>query len=505
MKHTQRYEGDSIHEQKIILYGLKRILWRDADLAVELWREYDDRIDFDRKRADKFVHYLARYLGAIYHQEAAYWLTVANAEWQQEDWLERHIRVALREQNWAAALHWLELLPEPQRASSQWRYWRARAYEALAQQRAIANILDQSAVSRPQAAALTPYLHSRYDVMNVHYDFVQHLYRGLDVSRLVPLKVWESDPRTWTQQADAIYQSLAANRDFYGFLASQRLQQPLNLKAHQSHVTDLELHKIETYPGIQRARELYLLGRPGEDRSEWYYATKPLTAPEKSAAAKLAELWGWHNRAIITAARSDQRDNLALRFPTAYQKSVSRYSTKNGLHSDWVFSVIRQESAFMADARSSAGAMGMMQLMPGTARMVSRQAGLPYRSRRQLLDPDHNIRLGTFYLSNLLNRFDNNLILATAAYNAGPNRVERWRPEKRSLPGDIWVETIPIPETRHYVKNILTYQPIYRHHLGKQVRLTQSLGLIKPTDPVIEIPTALAKRDSETSETSKTN
>lgn len=498
VKKISRYKGDSEYEQAAILYGLKRILWDDQDQAIQLWSQYREQIDFQPQRADAFTHYMARYLGAKYHPAASLWLTKANPQWQQEDWLERHIRVALREQNWPTVLHWIELLPAAQQTESQWLYWRARAYEALAQQQEIAGIISpQPAREVAPEPVLGFQLEQPFNVMNVHDTFVRNAYETPDPNQLVPQLIWQADAREWNQQAQSIYQELTTRRNFYAFLASQRLGQPISLHADLSAITDLELLKIESYPGVQRARELYLLGRPGDARSEWYYATRQLTAREKSAAAKLAEIWGWHNRAIITAASSDQRDNLELRFPTAYQNAVSYYSTKHGVNSDLVFSVIRQESAFTPDARSSAGALGMMQIMPATAKQLSRQVGVGYRSRRQLLDPDHNIRLGTYYLSQLMNRFDNNIILATAAYNAGPYRVKRWLPENQPLPGDIWVETIPIHETRNYVKNILTYQPIYRHHLGKDVQLTESLARINPRNPVIVIPTALAQSEPQ--------
>ncbi len=97
-----------------------------------------------------------------------------------------------------------------------------------------------------------------------------------------------------------------------------------------------------------------------------------------------------------------------------------------------------------------------------------------------MLTAESNIHLGTVYMSQLLNEFKGNQILATAAYNAGPHRARAWQPKYLPVSGDIWVETIPFNETRDYVKNILTYQAIYRHHLGEQVKLSSAIQLIPP-------------------------
>jgi len=217
-------------------------------------------------------------------------------------------------------------------------------------------------------------------------------------------------------------------------------------------------------------------------RSEWYYAVKDLNPRERTNAAKLAQDWGWYSQAIITAASSDSRDDIELRFPTPFADIVSDQAASNNIDKDWVFSLMRQESAFMSDVESSAGALGVMQIMPATGKEIAQRNGLPFNNKTTLLQPENNIRMGTLYLAQLLNQFDNNLLLATAAYNAGPNRVKRWRPKYETMPGDIWMETIPYKETRNYVKNILAYQAIYRFHLGKEIQLSDSLVSIPPQE-----------------------
>lgn len=115
----------------------------------------------------------------------------------------------------------------------------------------------------------------------------------------------------------------------------------------------------------------------------------------------------------------------------------------------------------MADARSHAGAMGLMQLMPATAKETARRYSIPLASPQQALIPEKNIQLGTAYLSQVHNQFKGNRILASAAYNAGPGRVRQWLRNAEHLPYDVWVESIPFDETRQYVQNVLTYAVIY--------------------------------------------
>ncbi|MGM0434903.1 MAG: lytic transglycosylase domain-containing protein, partial [Pseudomonadota bacterium] len=135
---------------------------------------------------------------------------------------------------------------------------------------------------------------------------------------------------------------------------------------------------------------------------------------------------------------------------------------------NWVYALARQESAFQPDARSHRGAFGLLQLLPATARETAREAGLSFNGITTLLDPAANIRLGSAHLSGLLQRFDNNRILATAAYNAGEYRVSQWIDEDtRDLASDIWVETMPYHETRQYVRNVMAYTVIYGYRRGE--------------------------------------
>ena len=271
------------------------------------------------------------------------------------------------------------------------------------------------------------------------------------------------------KQAKAIYQKLATNRRYYGFLASDKLNIPYQLNHLTLKPQPTISAKITSLASIARVKELLLIDRRIEARREWYHLLKTLNEPERIAAAVLADSWQWHNRAIITLTMTQQRDDLDIRFPTPFLSTYQQEAKINNISPSWTLAISRQESAFMDKARSHAGAMGLMQLLHGTAKLQAKVSKVKYRTRAQLLEPKFNIKLGTGYLTQMLGKFDNNIAVAAAAYNAGPHRVKRW--VKDDLPQDQWIETIPYRETREYVKNILAYTVIYQRHLQQKSQL----------------------------------
>ena len=141
--------------------------------------------------------------------------------------------------------------------------------------------------------------------------------------------------------------------------------------------------------------------------------------------------------------------------------------------SELVLSVIRQESEFDQKANSSVGARGMMQLMTYTARLVAKQAKLPYNKKRLKQDPNYNIQLGSYYLAGLLEVYEGSYPFALAAYNAGPNRVKYWKkingdPQKGKISYVDWIELIKFKETRNYVQRVLENVNVYRYILSKK-------------------------------------
>jgi len=230
-----------------------------------------------------------------------------------------------------------------------------------------------------------------------------------------------------------------------------------------------------------RARELFLVGLDGRGRSEWDAAVAGLSAEEKSQAAVLAHRWGWHSRAIATAASVGHYDDLALRYPLPFRQSFEQHATSASIPTTWALGIARSESLFMRDVRSHAGAIGLMQLMPATGRQVARQIKLAYSGLDTLTDPNHNIRLGTTYLGSMAARYDGNHVLATAAYNAGPHRVDRWLPQSGVVDARVWIENIPFNETRKYVRRVMAAETIFHWRLtGEMRRLSDRLPQVEP-------------------------
>ena len=277
-------------------------------------------------------------------------------------------------------------------------------------------------------------------------------------------------------EAEALYSALAEERSYYGFLAADRIGVPYNLYHAEVPASAAELSEMRHRPGIQRAHELYRLGRMTDARREWRFVTRTLDRRGLQVAAKLADRWDWHDRAIFTLAKTEYWDDLSLRFPLTHRSQIETQARDAELDSAWVFAVVRQESAFMPDARSHAGALGLMQLMPATAKdQARRMQPRPSWQRRHLLEPDNNIRLGAAYLSRVYQDLYRHPVLATAAYNAGPGRVKRWLPDS-DLPADLWIEMIPFSETRTYVRRVMTYTVIYEHRLQNEpTRISERL------------------------------
>ncbi len=260
-------------------------------------------------------------------------------------------------------------------------------------------------------------------------------------------------------------ETLAAQRNYYGFLAADILNRNYDFN-HRQLSTAEPAQAIKHIPQIQRAKVFYQLGELTPARREWFNATSHFDQQQLIAATSLAHRWGWHQQAIHTTIKAKQWDDLAIRFPLAYQNAMTDSANSATIRLEWLYAIARQESAFAQDAQSSIGARGLLQLRPGTAKQVARKIGVKYKTQ-DLLQADKNIILGSNYLKQLLGDFEGNHILATAAYNAGPYRVKKWlKNQPSTLPYDIWIETLPFHETRNYVQNVLAFSVIYGHRLG---------------------------------------
>jgi soluble lytic murein transglycosylase len=268
---------------------------------------------------------------------------------------------------------------------------------------------------------------------------------------------------TKNDKGQALMASVATKRHYYGFLAATHSNIPVTLQNNPLEIKQSEKKPLLNYPSAQRAFEFYALGRYAKARREWRYWLSQLNDRQKLIAAKVANENGWVDRAIFTLAKVGYLDDVNLRFPKAFDKKITQYASKRKINPAWAFAIARRESSFMPDARSSAGAKGLMQIMPATAKELK---GSPVDTW-YLYNAENNIELGTKYLRELLDKNKGNQVLATASYNAGPHRIRKWLKYGKNMPADVWIETIPFKETRNYVKSVLAYQEIYQHRPGQ--------------------------------------
>ena len=256
----------------------------------------------------------------------------------------------------------------------------------------------------------------------------------------------------------------ADGRSLWAFLAADRLGLSYRLDHAWTPAEPKRIRALVTSPTLSRMRELSRLGRETDMRREWRELMAHLDGPDLMAAAYVADVMRWHDQAVPALARSGFWDDMELRFPVQHRTLVEEQAWQRGVEPDWILAVIRQESVFARTLASHAGAIGLMQLLPGTALEVSQTLDLDPPSRWDLLDPAVNITLGSAYLARMRDRFGH-VALATAAYNAGPARVARWLPDA-CLEADLWILSIPFLETRRYVERVLAYRVIYGERLG---------------------------------------
>ena len=412
---AEQFKTPTPETRASIAFGLEKYAETDALEAAALWSSYSKRRDFTTHEKAHIAYAIARQLIRQDHSQAAADLVSATPDLSHPELLEALIREALQQQDWEKAYSWLLRLPTESQKTERWGYWQARIMEQL--------------------------------------------------------NIKELNGKT----AKDLYASVAATRSFYGFLASDKLGIDYSLLDKPLPISKELMTTIEAEPGIQRAREFFLLGELASANREWSFTTHRLpTTEEMVAASRLADRWGWYRQAIQTMQDSEYWDELSIRFPIPFHEHVKAASRQTSIDPHFVFAITKQESAFNSDAKSPAGAMGLMQLMPTTAKETAKKAGLVYRPQ-DLLRADKNINLGSRYLNQLLGSFSGNRILATAAYNAGPSRVKKWMNKNDvKLPYDVWIETIPYKETRFYVQNVLSFAVIYAYRTGtKQPFITQ--------------------------------
>jgi len=394
-------DADTPRARDIASYGLAYLARYDPPKALAYWRDYQQRMAFSPEQVRKVEYAIA--LQALFAKSESQdeWLESALARLKDDKLVGIRLRWALSEQDWPDLARFLPLLSPTGQEQIEWRYWRAVLTER------------------------------------------------------------EGD----TEGSRALLQPLAGERDYYGFLAADRLGRPYDFNHDRLALSDAS--PVTSLAAVRRIEELDYHDESVLAQGEWYTLLQDTTDPGTlQDLMLLASARGWDRMAIDAATRAEAWDALDQRFPTAHAEVFRRYAVDRGLPGSELMAIARRESAFYPRAESPAGARGLMQIMPATGAAVAASLKVPHSSAR-LFEVEHNVRLGSAYYRQLLDRFDGNRVFALAAYNAGPHRVDRWRHKAgEGLPVDLWIETIPYQETRNYVQAVLAYNVVFQYLLG---------------------------------------
>jgi len=397
---SDQLKEDNVLNRRILL----DLLWRwsrDAlPESIAYWNKVKAQYKFYADGRYEMSRKIA--LRSAYRRlpQAQKWLNQFTAQEDDLELKEWRIRAALLAQDWSAVRQHLEDLPVEEQKEDHWAYWQARALEA-----------------QGEGAA-----------------------------------------------AEKIYRELAQLQSYHGFLSADRLGLEYSLYDEPVEVDPALLAKLRGHAGLIRAREYQHTGISWEARREWNNALKDFSPEQIRASIVVAQDWALPDRAIISAGRAKANRALTHRFPLLFSEPVTRAAAEVKIDPTIIYGVMRRESAFIPDIKSGVGAVGLMQLMPRTAKYVAGLKGQK-KWRGDLTNVSTNIDFGAFYLRHVLNRFDDHLPLALASYNAGPHRVKKWLPTESDLPADIWIDTIPFDETRRYVRAVLAYSMIFEWRL----------------------------------------
>lgn len=407
---TQNYRGTDSQTAQVVALGLRKLARKNSEQALTLLNHYSQQITFNEQDQITLAKTIGLPLAKRFDIRGLAVMQNFDPNYKDDTVSEWKARLLLRTGQWKAANQTIQAFPHSLANSNRWQYWQARSLQ-------LANPTDKS--------------------IQQHFTHV------------------------------------ANQRDFYGFLSADQVKQPYHLLNQPKTLSPEVIHKVRNLPAVARAKEFIARNEITEARREWYFISQHLTNDELIAQAKLAYDMQWYFPAIVNISRAQYWDDLDIRFPLVYQQQFRDNAKQRGLLTSWVIAITRQESGFMADAKSHAGAMGLMQVMPATARETARRYGITLSHPQNALEPNTNIQIGTAYLSQVSDMFKGNRILASAAYNAGPGRVRQWLKDADHLPYDVWVESIPFDETRQYVQNVLAYSVIYSDKLKVPTQMIQ--------------------------------
>ena len=410
-----KFENASKGRRLAALYALQKLAKQSPQMAYTRWEHIANNFSEEEQR---YFFGWQGCAGAQAHDERALlWFSVAGDAALNPKQLAWRTRAALRMQNWREVWESINAMSPQQQNEGVWRYWKGRALKML---------------GRPA-------------------------------------------------EAEALFINLSREYNFYGQLAAEELGAApgagVGVASYQP--SDAEVTAIQALPAIQRTLLLYRLDMRAEAAKEWAWATRNFSDRLLLIAAEIARRNEMYDRSINAADRTVQLHDFNLRYPAPYRENMQENLHKHGLEEAWVYGLMRQESRFAIKAKSDAGAAGLMQIMPDTARWVARQIGLKGYRKGLIHQLDMNIKLGTFYMKTVSHQFADNPVLASAAYNAGPTRAKQWC-GPQPLEGAIYIETIPFDETRDYVKKVMSNTIYYSKVFGQtSLSLKQRLGTIE--------------------------
>ena len=397
-----QFASASNGRRTVALFALQRLSRQSVNVALAQWQKLAP--NFSETERQYFFTWLAYSAAQNHDARAVGWYAEIGEGELNEQQLAWRARAALRAQNWHEVWVSITAMAPDQQNDGTWRYWKARALKEL----------------------------GRVD------------------------------------DADVILTPLSREYNFYGQLAAEELgaAPAAAMMSVGFEPSEDEIEAMQARPDIQRTLLLYRLGLRVEAAKEWDWALRGLSDRELLVASDVARRNEMYDRSINAANRTVELHDFNLRYPAPYREALQSPLREHDLEEAWVYGLMRQESRFTTSAKSEVGAAGLMQIMPDTARWAARRIGLKGYRKGLIHQLDVNLRLGTYYMKSVYSMFDANPVLASAAYNAGPSRAQKWRGDM-SLEGAIYTETIPFDETRDYVKKVMSNTIYYSKLFGK--------------------------------------
>ena len=391
-----------VEHEKLYLYILQRFIKHLPHNGIKFWERINRKDLLNNKQSEQLISYACKQFQVRDEAQHCTRLIYKYPQFVDIDVIESKIRSALEIQDWLSVRNWIQRLPFEEQSKSVWRYWLLRA-------------------------------NSQSDT-NFNYSYY--------------------------------FKPLFNNSNYYGLLSQLHAGTKLSLSGVVPNHSKNERNDIKQLNCIQSSLELRKVGWHFHARQEWDICIKDWDEDLLYVAAEIGykEQWPFASIEAMTYLSNKYRYH-SLRFPVEFLQEFKKSAKHYNLDYTLLLGLARKESKFNTDVVSYSGAVGVLQLMPTTAKEMARKAKIPYK-KEKLRDAEVNILLGSHYLREGIDRLDNNIIYAVAAYNVGIGRIIRWNKKnnRKQLPLDIWVETLPTATVRDYVKSVMLFSAIYSRH-----------------------------------------